>query len=149
LEENSEEILMGIEQNKAIYRRYIHEVFNEGRLDRLDEFLSPSYVYHDAPPGTPPGAKAIRQVVSMFRAAFPDLEVIIEDQVAEGDMVCSRATTRGTHRGPILGIPPTGKAMSMPGLTLVRIVDGRVAESWVGNDVIGLLRQLGTAPSVG
>ncbi|HEY7355897.1 MAG TPA: ester cyclase [Ktedonobacterales bacterium] len=138
---------MDTEQNKAIYRRFIQEVFNEGRLDRMDELLSPSYVYRDAPPGTPPGAEAIRQVVTMFRGAFPDLTVTIEDQVAEGDEVCSRTTTRGTHRGTIFGFPATGKVITMPGLTMARIVDGRVAESWVKNDVMSLMNQLGAGAS--
>ena len=138
---------MDTEQNKAIYRRFIQEVFNEGRLDRLDELLSPSYVYRDAPPGTPPGAEAIRQVVTMFRGAFPDLTVTIEDQVAEGDQVCSRTTTRGTHRGTLFGFPATGKVVTMPVLTMARIVDGRVAESWVKNDVVSLMNQLGAGAS--
>ncbi len=137
---------MATGQNKAIYRRFIQEVFNEGRLDRLDELLSPSYVYRDAPPGTPAGPEAIRQVVSLFRGAFPDLTVTIEEQIAEGDKVCSRTTTRGTHRGTLFGIPATGKTITMPGLTLVRIADGRVAESWVKNDVLGLMSQLGAGP---
>lgn len=136
------------ERNKALYRRYIQEVFNEGRLDRLDELLSPSYVYRNAPPGTPPGAEGIKQVVSMFRGAFPDLQITFEDQVAEGEMVCSRTTMRGTHRGDaIFGIPATGNAVAMTGMTIARITDGRVAETWVQNDVLGLLNQLGAGPS--
>lgn len=138
---------MDTEQNKAIYRRFIQEVFNEGRLDRLDELLSPSYTYRDAPPGTPPGPEAIKQVVTMFRGAFPDLTITIEDQIAEGDMVCSRTTTRGTHQGTLFGIPATGKTVTMPGLTLVRIVDGRLVESWVKNDVMSLMNQLGAGAS--
>lgn len=130
------------DHNKALYQRYIQQVFNQGQLDVLDEILSPSYVYHEAPPGTPPGAEGIKQVVSMFRTAFPDLEITIDDQVAEDDKVCSRATTRGTHQGEIFGIPATGKAVTMTGLTLVRIVDGRIVESWVKNDVMGLMNQL-------
>jgi predicted ester cyclase len=135
------------EENKAVYRRFIETLFNEGRLERLGELVDPDYVFHDAPPGTPQGPDAIREVVTMFRAAFPDLKITIEDQVAEGDKVCSRATTRGTHRGPIFGIAPTGRAIAMSGLTLVRIAGGRVAESWVKNDVAGLLTQLRGAGS--
>ena len=130
------------EENKSIYRRYLQTIFNEGRLDKLNEFLVPDYVYRDAPPGTPPGLEAIRQVVTMFRTAFPDLQISIEDQIAEGDKVCSRAITRGTHRGEIFGLPPTGKAVSMRGMTIVRMVNGRIAESWVSNDVMGLMNQL-------
>jgi steroid delta-isomerase-like uncharacterized protein len=134
--------LSATEENKSVYQRYIQTVFNEGRLDQLNELLTPNYVYRDAPPGTPPGPEAIRQVVSMFRAAFPDLQITIEDQIAEGDKVCSRAITRGTHRGTIFGIPPTGKTVLMRGMTIVRIVEGRIAESWVSNDVMGLMNQL-------
>jgi steroid delta-isomerase-like uncharacterized protein len=130
------------EENKAVYRCFIQTVFNEGRLDQLSELLSPDYVYRDAPPGTPPGRDAIKQVVSMFRAAFPDLHITIEDQIAEGDKVCSRAVTRGTHRSAIFDIPATGKTILMRGITIVRIAGGRVAESWVSNDVMGLMNQL-------
>lgn len=134
-----------LDRNKAIYRRYIQQVFNEGRVDLLDKLLAPSYVYHEAPPGTLLGGEGIKQVVAMFRAAFPDLEITIDDQIAEGDQVCSRATTRGTHQGEIFGIPATGKAATMTGMTIVRIVDGRIADSWVKNDVMGLMNQLGAA----
>ena len=136
------EIIPTVEENKSIYRRYLQAVFNEGRLDQLSELLDPAYVYRDAPPGTPPGAEGIKQVVSMFRSAFPDLKITIEDQIAEGDKVCSRAITRGTHRGEIFGIPPTGKSVLMRGITIVRVVNGRIAESWVSNDVMGLMNQL-------
>lgn len=101
---------MVTEQNKAIYRRFIQEVFNEGRVDLLHEVLSNSYVFHDAPPGTPSGPEGVKQIVTMFRAAFPDLKITIEDQVAEGDKVCSRSTMRGTHRGVIFGISGTAKS---------------------------------------
>ena len=132
-----------LDRNKAMYRRYIQQVFNEGRVDLLDDLLAPSYVFHEAPPGTLPGADGIKQVVSMFRAAFPDLEITIDDQIAEGDQVCSRATTRGTHQGEIFGIPATGKVVTMTGITIVRIVDGRITDSWVKNDVMGLMNQIG------
>jgi steroid delta-isomerase-like uncharacterized protein len=134
------------DQNKTFYRRFIKQVFNEGRLDLVDGLLSPSYVFHDAPPGTPPGPEGIKQIVSTFRAAFPDLEITVDDLVAEGDKVSARTTMRGTHRGVFLGFPGTGKAVTMTGLTMVRIVDGSLVESWVKNDVMGLMRQLGAGP---
>ena len=127
--------------NKVVYRRFLEEIFNEGQLHKLDELIAPSYVLHDAPPGTPKGREAIRQVVTMFRSAFPDLKVVIEEMIAEGNKMCVRATTRGTHKGTIFGIPATGKAVAMTGLTTVR--DGRLVESWVKNDVMGLMKQLG------
>jgi steroid delta-isomerase-like uncharacterized protein len=132
-----------LDRNKALYQHYIQQVFNQGQLDLLDNLLAPSYVYHEAPPGTLPGAAGIKQVVSMFRAAFPDLEITIDDQIAEDDKVCSRATTRGTHQGEIFGIPATGRVVTMTGLTVVRIVEGQIAESWVKNDLRSLMNQLG------
>ena len=134
---------MTSEQNKSVYRRFIQEVFNEGRSDALDALVSPSYVLHDAPPGAPSGPQAVAEVARMFRSAFPDLTITIDELVAEGDKVCARATTRGTHRGTIFGIAATGRPVTMTGLTMVRIVDGRLVESWVKNDVAGLMRQLG------
>jgi steroid delta-isomerase-like uncharacterized protein len=128
--------------NKVIYRRFIDEIFNEGRLEKLDEVLSPAYIYHDAPEGAMPGPEGVKRVVTMFRTAFPDLKITIDDQVAEGDKVCSRTTMRGTHQGTIFGVPPTGRSVSMHGMTMARIADGRVVESWVKNDLTGLMRQL-------
>lgn len=141
------EDVMTTEENKAIYREFLEEVFNKGRLDKLDEFLDPEYVFRDAPLGTPEGPEAIKQVVSMFRSAFPDLKITIEELVAEGDKVCARSTTRGTHQGVLFGVPATGKAVTMKGLTMVRISDGRLVESWVKNDIMGLMSQLDAPPS--
>ena len=133
---------MNLERNKLVYRNFIAEVFNNGRLDLLESFLDPSYINHDAPPGTPAGIEGVRQIVTMFRAAFPNLRVSIEDQVAEGDKVCSLVTIGGDHKGRIFGIPPTGKTVVMSGITMVRIVNDRIMESWVKNDVMGLVNQL-------
>ena len=135
--------VMSSDQNKATYRSFIQEVFNEGRLDAIEKFLSPAYVYHDAPPGTSQGRDGVKEIVSTFRAAFPDLEISIEDQVAEEDKVCSRTTMRGTHKGSIFGVAGTDRPVTVTGLTMVRIVGGRVVESWVKNDVVGLMNQLG------
>ena len=134
---------MNPSENKALYRRFIEEVFNQGRLDRADELLAPSYVFHDAPPGTPKGPDGVKQTVTLFRGAFPDLHIAFEEQVAEDDKVCSRTVMRGTHRGGIFGVPPSGRQVAMPGMTMVRIADGRIVESWVRNDVLGLMTQLG------
>jgi predicted ester cyclase len=130
------------DQHKAFYRRFLQEIFVEGRLEKLDEFLLPSYVNHDARPGAPAGPEGVREIARQFRAAFPDLSITVEAQIAEGDLVCSRTTTRGTHRGELFGIPPTGRAVTMTGLTMVRMVDGRFLEGWVKNDVAGLMRQM-------
>jgi steroid delta-isomerase-like uncharacterized protein len=133
---------MNIDQNKTLYHRFIQEVFNEGKLDALDQFLAPAYIVHDPPPGTTSGADAVKQIVSAFRTAFPDLSITIDELVAEGDKVCARATSRGTHNGPLFGLAPTGKSITMVGLTMVTIIDGRLTESWVRNDITGLMNQI-------
>ena len=134
---------MTTDQNKALYRRFIEKVFNEGQLEVIDDLLAPSYIFHDAPPGLSAGPEGVKRIASIFRKAFPDLEIAIEDQVAEGDMVCTRTILRGTHKGVLYDIQPTGKVVHMTGLAMVRMAGGRLAESWVKNDVQGLMRQLG------
>ncbi len=130
------------QKNKHIYQSYIQEIFNEGLLEKLKEYMSPSYVLRDAPPGTPKGPDAIKQIVTMFRSGFPDLEITIEDLIAENDLVATRSTLRGTHLGSAFGMEPTGRKVTMPSLTMVRIIDGKIIESWVRNDFAGLLKQL-------
>jgi len=136
---------MSIESNKALYRRFIQEIFNEGCLDRVSEFTAPDYVVREAPPGSPPGADAVKQIVTMFRTGFPDLNIVIEDLIGEGDWVASRATTHGTHLGMIFGMAPTGKKIAVTGLTMVKIEGGKLRESWVKNDVGVLMAQLGAS----
>jgi predicted ester cyclase len=134
---------MDAKQNKAIYRAFIQRVFNEGRVDSLDEFLAETYVIAEAPPGAPVGAEGVKEAVGMFRGAFPDLEITLDDLIGEDDWVAARSTLRGTHRGPLFGIAPTGNSVSVTSLTLVRLANGRLVESWVRNDVAGLMSQLG------
>jgi predicted ester cyclase len=137
---------MSTAENKVLYRRFIEEGFNQGLLATLDEVLAAGYVDYDAPPGTPAGPDGIKQIVSLFRAAFPDLHIDIEEQVAEGDVVCSRLRTTGTHQGELFGMPANGTRITMTGLTMVRVVKGQLVEGWVKNDMLGLLQQIGGAP---
>ena len=137
---------MTASQTRAAYNRFLDEAFNNGRIDKLGDLLTDDYAFHDAPPGTPPGREGVRQVVTMFRNAFPDLHVTIDDQIAEGDKVSSLTTTRGTHTGAeIFGVKPSGKSFAMKGMTMARVENGRVAESWVKNDVMSMMSQLGAA----
>lgn len=134
---------MQTDANKAVYRRFIEEGFNQGRLETLDEVLAPTYVNHSAPPGSPADAAGVKQIITLFRAAFPDMHIDIHEQVAEGDWVSSRAVFHGTHRGALFGIPATGRQVTMPGLSLVRVSDGQIQEGWIQNDLLALLHQLG------
>lgn len=133
---------MTAQENKELYRRFIETVFNAGNFDNIHDFLSADYSIQDAPPGTAPGAEGVKDVVRMFRGGFPDLHITLEEVIAEGDLVSARSTMRGTHQGEIFGIPATGNKVSVPGLTMVRIVNGRLVASWVKNDVGALMQQL-------
>ncbi|HLF71692.1 MAG TPA: ester cyclase [Dehalococcoidia bacterium] len=137
---------MSTQDNKAVYRRFIEEAFNKANFAVLDEVLAPNYVIRDTPPGSASGADGVRQVVTMFRSAFPDMKITIEDLVAEGDKVTARSILQGTHQGALFGIAPTGKQVAMASLTMVTVRDGKIRESWVRSDVQGLMGQLGATP---
>jgi len=129
-------------ENKQRYAEYMRAIFNEARFDQLDGFLAEGYEIKDAPPGSARGAEGIREVVTMFRTAFPDMVISLDEVIAEGDWVASKSTLRGTHRGDFLGLAPTGRTVSVTSLTMVKYRDGRLTESWVKNDVAAMMRQL-------
>jgi steroid delta-isomerase-like uncharacterized protein len=133
--------------NEAIVRRLIEEVFNRGETGALAEVVAVDHVGH-GPFGDHYGPDGIRLTVTEYRVAFPDLQVTIEDLVAAGDRVARRFTVRGTHAGSFIGIPPTGRAVTVTGIAIDRFAGGRVAESWISIDTLNLLRQLGVSPSV-
>jgi len=135
------------EQNKALERRLIEEVWNRGDYAVVDELVASDYVGHSSSPETEMhGTAGYRQFYVALRTAFPDLQVTIEDQIAEGDEVVSRWTARGTHKGAYAGIPPTGKHGMVTGVTVERIADGKVVECWTNSDELGLLQQIGVIP---
>lgn len=137
---------MSTEQNKANNRRVFEEAFNQGKLTVLDEVCASNYVLHD-PTGPIPGAEGFKQYVAMYRAAFPDLRITLEDEVAEGDRVVVRWVARGTHQGELMGIPPTGRQITVTGITIVRAdASGKTEEAWVNLDTLGMLQQLGVIP---
>jgi len=130
------------EANKAQVRRVIEEVYNRGDLAAVDTLTASDLVIHAASREIrgPDGAK---QYVAALRAAFPDIRFVIDDQIAEGDMVVTRWTARGTHAGPFESVPATGRKIRLTGTDVDRIVDGRIAECWAEADELGLMRQLG------
>ena len=135
---------MSTEENKALARRVLEEMFNKGNLDVADKLLAPDYVNHDAAmPEDVHGPEGFKQYVSAYRSAFSDIHVEIEDQIAEGDKVVTRWTGTGTHDGELAGIPPTGNRVTLPGMEIVRISDGKLVEGWEGYDMMNLMRQLG------
>ncbi len=142
---------MSAEENKAMARREIQELFNHtGNLDAAEEIYAPDYVGHDPSTGDIRGAEAAKQFAAAYRQAFPDLEASIEDQIAEGDKVVSRFTSRGTHQGETEDFgPPTGNRVEVSGITIERFEGGKIAEDWTHYDALGLLQQLGLVPEAG
>lgn len=136
-----------IETNKTVSRRVVEEIFNAGHYELAAELVTDDYVGHDpASPDLIMGAEGLSRQAEGYRAAFPDMRLTIEDEIGEGDKVVTRWSARGTHAGDIFGIAPTGKQTTVSGMTIDRIVDGRIAESWTNWDTLGLLQQLGAIP---
>jgi serine phosphatase RsbU (regulator of sigma subunit) len=119
------------EENKAIFRRYIEEVWNQGRLELADEIFDRYLAHQPEGPTLERGPEDVKRFVSEFRAAFPDFHISIDDQIAEGDKVVSRGTIRGTHQGEFRGMAPTGKEIEERGFSVFRFSpEGKVVESW-------------------
>ena len=134
---------MSVEDIKAVVRREV-EAFNADKLETFDEIISPDYVGHDpAQPEPIRGPKGAKEQMGGYRAAFPDVILTIDQQVAEGDTVVTRWTARGTHEGELMGIAPTGKQVTVTGVTIERVVDGKIVEGNDQWDALGLLQQLG------
>jgi predicted ester cyclase len=133
-----------VEDNKALVRRMIEEGLNGNNPDVADGNFTDDYVAHiPGLPDGPRGPDAFKNVIRLWRGAFSDWHMTIETLIAEGDFVSNRFTTVGTHDHPLFGMPPTGKRMTVHSQELHRIQDGKVAESWIVDDVPGILVQLG------
>ena len=139
---------MSTEDNKALVRR-TYDVINKRNLKAIDELVDPNYVGHI--PAFPPvqGIEGLQQVFSTYLTAFPDMTGTIEDLIAEGDKVAARLTFRGTHTGPMMGIPPTGKQVTLSAMNIFRVANGKFVEQWVNSDDLGLMQQLGVIPTQG
>lgn len=136
-------------ENKAISRQFF-ELFSQGDLETIGrELLSSELVAHFPGMPGPLNLEGYRQVGLMFRAAFPDLQDTVEDQLADGNKVVTRITSRGTHQGELMGIPATGKAYTASAIVIDRLVAGRIVERWMQYDQLGMLQQLGVIPAPG
>jgi steroid delta-isomerase-like uncharacterized protein len=134
------------EENKAIVLRHWEEVVSQGNMDVIDEIFAPNFVAHEADQDIR-GPKGVRQFILMLRTAFPDLHVSVEDMLAEGDKVVQRWSGHGSHQGELMGLPPSGKRVSVAGITISRFEGGKVAEEWELYDMMGMMQQLGAIPS--
>lgn len=123
---------MSLEANKALLRRMFEEVIPAGDPRAMRKIVAADFLDHDPMPGQPAGVQGAEYVVSTMNAAYPDLRFTVDDLLAEGDRVAMRWTLRGTHRGPFLGRPPTGRPVQLCATTIWRIKDGKVTERWAG-----------------
>jgi steroid delta-isomerase-like uncharacterized protein len=139
---------MSTEENKAIVRRFFELGPSSGDMNAANALLDPNFALHTPLPSAP-GIQGINDVVTTCRAAFEHLNVTVEDMVAEGNKVTARFTASGIHRGPFMGLSPTGKPITMTGIEIFRIENGKIAELWGEANMFGLMQQLGIIPAFG
>ncbi len=141
---------MSAEENKALYHRYIEEVFNKRNLAFLDENFAPDWVHHDT--SSDEDLEKFKQHITGRLTAFPDFHFTVEDMVAEGDKVAARLTGRGTHKAKCeltMEVSPTGKQATIPWFSFIRVKNGKIAEEWTTHDRLDALRQLDITPPPG
>ena len=139
---------MSTEENKAIARRG-YEAINQNNLDTLDEVVASDMTDHDPAPGQAPGLEGVKHYFSSLHAAFPDVRMDVEDMIAEGDKVVARVSVSGTHRGEFMGIAPTGNRVTIAGIDILRMANGKIVEHWGKFDDLGMMQQLGVIPEPG
>lgn len=132
--------------NKEATRRFSAEVWGEGNANLADELIAPDLVEHTPFPSPVPGLVGHKQVLAMFRSAFPNLHVVVEDVVADGDLTMLRWNGTGTHTGAMMGIPATGKTVHITGIDILRFEEGKIKERWAEINAFSLMQQLGVIP---
>jgi steroid delta-isomerase-like uncharacterized protein len=131
------------ENNKALFKTFVDEVMNNGNMAKVDELMAADFVEHEEmPPGTPPGREGCKAFFVMFRKAFPDTKVTIDDLMAEGDKVMALETWTGTNKGSFMGMPATGRTVSFQCVDVVRMENGKAVEHWGVADRMGMMQQL-------
>lgn len=134
------------DKNKARARYFLDELWNQGNFEVADELLARDYDGHSST--VIRGPKGAIAFIPVMRAAFPDFQFKILDQIAEGDKVTTRWKLVGTHEGSFQGIPPSGQKVEMTGITIFRLADGRLVEGWTNEDIFGLMQQIGVVPAL-
>ena len=138
---------MSTEGNKAVVRRFFEELLSTDNLALADEILSPDFRFYFAGSPDPMDLKRYKDFLAARRAAFPDRRFAVEDMIAEGDKVSARFTMRGTHNGELRGIAPSGREVTMSGIDIIRLKEGKMVEDRVEVDQLGMMQQLGVIPS--
>ena len=138
-----------MQSNITLVRRFIDEVLNQGQIDSVGEFFWEDMVEQVPLPGQSPGLEGLKDLLRDVRTAFPDMHWSVEEQLAEGDKVMTRFEWTGTHRGAYLGVPATGRTVRVWGVAIDRIEDGKIKETRIIMDMLGLMAQLGALPDPG
>lgn len=133
-------------ENKELADRFHMDIFQEGRLEVADEILTSDFRWHGGMAPPEQGPAGVKQVATAIIGAFPDRQITHHDAIAEGDKVLIRWSMRGTHEGDLMGIPPTGKSITVTGFDYFRIEGGKIAEMWQEADQLGMMQQLGVIP---
>jgi steroid delta-isomerase-like uncharacterized protein len=135
-----------MEKNKTIIQQFIDETLNKGDIEATEKFVAKDVIEQVPFPGQGPGIEGVKTVLGGMRAAFPDLHWTVREQIAEGDKVVSRFVWTGTHRGPFLGVEPTGRSVNVWGIVIDRLQDGKIKDTRILMDALGLMAQLGVFP---
>ena len=138
---------MSASENKAIVRRFIEEVLSGNQVAQVETLVAPHYINHLLPPGMAQGPEGEKAFIGMFRSAFPDFRMTVEDLLGEADRVAGRWVFTGTHTGAFQGIPPTGHRVTMTGMNIFRLENGQIVDNQSNFDQFGLLQQLGVIPT--
>jgi len=137
---------MGSQENKVIVRRFIDEIFVKGNADAATKLVTPDFTPHSWPT-VPPGVDALKQAIKRVHAALSDVSMKIEDMIAEEDKVAVRLTAHGKHQGDFMGLAASGKEYTISETHIFHLQDGKISQHWRDADMLGLMRQLGAAPS--
>jgi steroid delta-isomerase-like uncharacterized protein len=137
---------MSTNNNKSVISTFIEDVINQGRLERTDDIVMEDFVELDPLPGQAQGREGLKEVIRQMRSAFPDIRWTVDEMLAEGDKVFTRFTWSGTHEGAFLGIPGTGRRITVKGTVIDRLVAGKMADSRILMDTLGMMQQLGALP---
>lgn len=136
--------------NKNISKRLIDDVWNTGHSSSLAEIVTPNYTITgpQLPPNLPHGPDGVKQLVNVYRRGFPDLQITVDEQLTDGDKVITRWTAHGTHKGEFFGMTPSGKRVSFSGIDIDRMMDNKIAQTWMDADLLGLMQQIGAVPAL-
>ena len=138
---------MSTEENKAVIRRFWEKGLNEHSFETIAEILAPNYTNYFPGAPAPLNRETFQPTVEELFTAFPDLRIEVHETIAEGDAVAARYTLHGTHQGPFLGIPATGKRIAVPGIAYYHVQDGKMIDDYPGFQALSLMQQLGVVPT--